>query len=155
MNVRFAKEDELSRVNELRKQVNDLHAAGKPEIFKPEFSQELRDRIRTIWDDPEQQIVVAERDGTVCGYAILHHVQRPETLYAWERAYLDIDEFGVDAACRRQGAATAMMAFIRQYAAAKGLHRLELNMWEFNQDALAFYEAAGFSTYRRFMELEL
>ena len=26
-------------------------------------------------------------------------------------------------------------------------------MWEFNQDALAFYEAVGFRTYRRYMEL--
>ena len=27
------------------------------------------------------------------------------------------------------------------------------NMWEFNQDALAFYEAAGFKTFRRYMEM--
>ena len=39
------------------------------------------------------------------------------------------------------------------YAREKGIRRLELNMWEFNQDALAFYEAAGFSTYRRYMEM--
>ena len=31
-------------------------------------------------------------------------------------------------------------------AKEKGFHRIELNMWEFNQDALAFYEAAGFQT---------
>ena len=31
--IRFAKESELVRVNELRKQVNDLHVEGKPEIF--------------------------------------------------------------------------------------------------------------------------
>ena len=32
--IRFAKENELARVNELRKQVNDLHVEGKPEIFR-------------------------------------------------------------------------------------------------------------------------
>ena len=26
-------------------------------------------------------------------------------------------------------------------------------MWEFNRDALAFYEAVGFKTYRRYLEL--
>ena len=31
--VRFAKEDELERINELRKQGNDLHVAGKPDVF--------------------------------------------------------------------------------------------------------------------------
>ena len=32
-------------------------------------------------------------------------------------------------------------------------HRIELNMWEFNRDALAFYEAAGYTTFRRYMEM--
>ena len=35
--IRFAKESELVRVNELRKQVNDLHVEGKPEIFRAGF----------------------------------------------------------------------------------------------------------------------
>ena len=39
--VRFAEEHELDRVNVLRRQVNDLHVAGKPEIFKPGFPDEL------------------------------------------------------------------------------------------------------------------
>ena len=30
MDIRFAKEDELVSVNELRKQVNDLYVEGKP-----------------------------------------------------------------------------------------------------------------------------
>ena len=47
------------------------------------------------------------------------------------------------------------MAFIREYACEKGFRRIELNMWEFNQDALAFYEAAGFTTFRRYMEIML
>ena len=72
-----------------------------------------------------------------------------------EQDFLDIDEFGVDEAYRRQGAATAMIDYIKEYAKDKGFHRIELNMWEFNEDALTFYEAAGFSTYRRYMEMFL
>lgn len=155
MNVRFAREDELDRVNELRKQVNDLHVAGRPDLFRPGFSLELRDFLRVIWADPEKKIVVAEKDGTICGYAVLHLIHRPENPSKLERHYLDIDEFGVDEAFRRQGAATAMIDFIRAYAREQGLRRLELNMWEFNRGALAFYEAVGFSTYRRYMEMEL
>ena len=153
MNVRFAQESELGRVNELRRQVNDLHAAGRPDIFKPGFSQELRDIIGVIRDDPDKRIVVAEQAGTVCGYAVLHLVHKPESPSKLERDYLDIDEFGVDRAFRRQGVATEMIGFIRAYAEGQGLRRIELNMWEFNRDALAFYEAVGFSTYRRYMEM--
>lgn len=153
--ARLARESELERINELRGQVFSLHAAGKPDVFKPEFPPEVAEYIHVIWNDPEQEIVVAEMDGQVCGFAVLHHFSKPETPFMLERDFLDIDEFCVDEACRRQGAATAMIAFIREFARERGFHRLELNMWEFNREALAFYEAAGFATYRRYMEMFL
>ena len=151
--VRFAREDELEAVNRLRRQVNDLHVAGKPEVFKPGFCEELRDYIHAIWADPQKKIVVAERDGAVCGFAVLNHIVRPENPFMFERDFLDIDEFCVDAACRRQGIATAMIRFIREHAKSEGFRRIELNMWSFNREALAFYEAAGFTTYRRYMDM--
>ena len=153
--VRPARENELDRVNELRMQVYVLHAAGKPDVFKPGFHEEVRNYIHTIWNDPEQTIAVAEKDGTICGFAVLHHINKPENPFMKERDFLDIDELCVDEAFRRQGIASAMIAFIREFAKEKGFHRIELNMWEFNQGALAFYEAAGFQTYRRYMEMFL
>ena len=151
--VRLARENELERVNELRMQVNALHVAGKPEVFKPGFPEKLRNYIYAIHKDPEQFIAVAVKDGTICGFAVLHHINRPENPFMKERDFLDIDEFCVDEAFRRQGIASEMIDFIREFAKEKGFHRIELNMWEFNQDALAFYEAAGFQTFRRYMEM--
>ncbi len=153
--VRFAREDELDRVNELRRQVNELHVAGKPEVFKPGFCDELRNFVHVIFRDPEQRIAVAEQDGIICGFAVLHHINKPENPFMYERDFLDIDEFCVDEAFRRRGVAKAMVSFILDYAKEKGFHRLELNMWSFNRGALAFYEAAGFRTYRRYMEIML
>ena len=155
MPVRFAEKKDLERVNELRRQVSDLHVAGKPEVFRPGFPRELQEYIYTAWKDPRQAIVVNERDGVICGFAVLHHITKPESPYSYGREYLDINEFGVDEACRRQGVATEMMDFIKEYAKEKGFHKIELNMWEFNRTALAFYEAVGFSTYRRYMETEV
>ena len=155
MAVRFAEKGDFERINELRKQVNDLHVAGKPEIFKPGFPDALRDYIHAIAADPDKRIVAAERDGMICGFAVLHHVTRPETPFMFERDYLDVDEFCVDEAFRRQGVATEMIGFIRTYAKEQGFRRIELNMWEFNRDALEFYEAVGFTTYRRYMEMKI
>ena len=45
-----------------------------------------------------------------------------------------------------------MMHFIEAYAKEKEYSRIELNMWAFNEEALAFYEEADFSTYRRYLE---
>ncbi len=153
--IRFAGAEDLYRVNELRRQVNELHVAGKPEVFKPGFCSELRDYIHAIWEDPNKQIVVAEANGSISGFAVLNHIVRPENPFMFERDFLDVDEFGVDLNSRRQGIAAEMIRFIRDYAEKQGLRRLELNMWEFNRGALAFYETAGFRTYRRYMEIPL
>lgn len=136
-------------------QVNAIHVVGKPDVFKPGFSEELRNYIYEIWNDREKDIVVAENDGMICGFAVLHHINRPENPFMKERDFLDIDEFCVDKEFRRQGIALAMIAYIREFAMKKGFHRIELNMWEFNEEALAFYEAAGFRTFRRYMEMFL
>ena len=155
MEIRLAKENELERVNELRKQVNDLHVEGRPDTFKPGFSKELQDYIKVIWNDPEQDIIVAVNEEIICGVAITHHIKKPENPFMYERDYLEIEEFCVDEAYRRKGAASLLISFIKTFAKEKGYNRIELNMWEFNQGALAFYEAAGFETYRRYMELKL
>ena len=42
--VRFAEERDIPRINELRRQVSELHAQNRPDIFKPGFCQELQDR---------------------------------------------------------------------------------------------------------------
>ena len=155
MQIRFAGEADYDRINALRRQVNDLHVAGKPEIFKPGFSEELQAYLHVILADPSQAVAVAEQDGLLCGFAVLHRIKKPETPFMKERDYLDIDEFCVDAAYRKTGVGTALMEFIRAFAKAQGYSRIELNMWEFNADALAFYEAVGFTTYRRYLELPL
>lgn len=155
MSVRFAQYEDIDRVNELRRQVNDLHVAGRPDIFKPGFSAELRDHIYTVFNDPRQRIAVCERGGVICGFAVLNHITRPENPYMFTRDFLDIDEFGVDEKHRRQGVATELIEFLSSYAKSLGFDKLELNMWEFNESALEFYEAVGFNTYRRYMELKL
>ena len=155
MEIRFAGREDLPAVNLLRRQVKELHAAGRPDIFKPGFDPELENYLFVIFDDPDQEILVAEEEGGIRGFAILHEIRRPENPYKAERHYLDIDEFCVDEACRRRGVGRALIEAAKAVAKERGFDRLELNMWEFNKDALAFYEAAGFSTYRRYMVVKL
>lgn len=153
MPVRFAREDELDRINELRKQVNDVHVKGKPEVFKPGFGEELRNHVFWVWNDPDHDIVVNERNGEICGFAVINRFFKPENPFMFERDFLDIDEFCVDEKHRRQGVAKEMIDFIKEVAKERGLNRIELNMWEFNESALEFYEAVGFKTFRRYMEM--
>lgn len=153
--IRFAKETELEEINKLRKQVNDLHVKGKPEIFKAGFSEELKNYVYDVFYNERNKIVVCDCDGIIAGFAILNHISKPESPFSYARDFLDIDEFCVDVHYRRQGIATQMIQYIQDYAKNEDFTRIELNMWEFNQEALAFYESIGFTTYRRYMEMKL
>ena len=150
--VRFAEEKDIPRINELRRRVSELHAAGRPDIFKPGFPKELQDYAHTLLQREESDILAAERDGVICGIAAVEYQYKPETPYSYERRTYHVMEFGVDEAYRRQGVGRELMDFIAADAKAKGFSRIELDMWAFNESAQAFYEALGFHTYRLLME---
>ena len=89
------------------------------------------------------------------GFASVEYQDRPESPYCKARRLYHVEEFGVDPTRRRQGVATALVAYMKQDAARRGFPRIELDVWEFNRGAVRFYEAAGFETYRRHMEINL
>ena len=153
--VRPAYRDELPRVNELRRMVNELHVSGRPDIFRPGFGEEIQAFLYTLFDSDTGGVIVAEADGQIAGYAMICVIRRAASPYNLERSFYHVEEFGVDEAYRRRGVATALVEYMKRDAKAKGLDKIELDVWAFNEDALAFYEAAGFSTYRRFMELNV
>ena len=153
--VRFAEERDIPRINELRRQVSELHAQNRPDIFKPGFCQELQDRAYTLLREEESDILIAERDGVICGMAAIEYLNKPESPYCHPRRIYYVTEFDVDEAYRRQGVGRELMAFMEADARAKGFSGIELDMWAFNKNAQAFYEALGFRTYRLYMERDL
>ncbi|MBP3916573.1 GNAT family N-acetyltransferase [Clostridium sp.] len=150
--VRYANREELERVNELRKVVNEVHCKGRPDIFKDGFCKELQDFIYTIWESKNSDVIVAIRDNEICGFACVDYIEKPESPFSLERRFYHINELGVDPKHRRQGIATELFSFIKEEASRRNFDKIELDMWEFNEDALKFYESLGFVTYRRFME---
>ena len=154
--VRPARREELERVNELRRQVNALHVAGRPAHFRPGFGEALRNHLFAQFDDPDRfGVLVALVGGEIAGFATVQYVHRPEGPYTLPLDFYHVEEFGVDAAHRRRGMATALVDYMHRDARERGFQRLDLDVWGFNDDALAFYEAVGFSTYRRYMEMEV
>ena len=153
--VRFAEEQDLPRVNELRKQVSELHVNGRPDVFKPGFCQELQERVYEMYRSEDSDVIVAERDGMICGMACVEYLNKQESPYNRGRKIYYVTEFGVDEAFQRRGVGRELMAFMGEDARAKGFTRIELDMWTFNEGALRFYEAAGFRAFRQLMEWDL
>ena len=56
---------------------------------------------------------------------------------------------------RRQGIGSALMRQAEAWARAHGADEVELGVWEFSDEALAFYSALGYVTSRRTMHRRL
>lgn len=153
--VRFAQEKDLDRINELRKQVNDIHVEGRPDIFKAGFGAELRNHAQELLNRENSDIIVAERDGIICGMTCVDYVNKPETPFGNARCFYHVQEIAVDANHRRQGVAKELLEFMIADAKKRKLGKIELDVWEFNDSAIEFYQAVGFRQTRRWMEYEV
>lgn len=152
--VRFAAPEDAEAINVLRKEVNDLHVAGRPHHFKGGFGPELRDHVQMYLTGEIGYAAVDEADGQIIGMVMVDYIDRPESPYRYAERFAHIAEICVDAQHRRQGVGKRLMDFVKADAKAKGFSRLELDVWAFN-DALAFYEAEGFTVFRRYLEMYL
>lgn len=153
--VRTAKRNELERVNELRKMVNEIHVNGRPDVFCQGFCDELRQHVYDKFDAENSDVLVAIMDNIICGFAVVEYIEKPQSPFYNSRKFYHVEEFGVDENVRRKGVATALIAFMKEDALRRGYKKIELDMWEFNDGAMSFYAKVGFRTYRRFMDMDL
>lgn len=152
--IRHAKDEDLPQINRLREQVNRLHVEGRPDIFKAGFSKEFQDHAAWYLQSEDNDILVDDRDGELAGMVMIDYISKPESPYGLAREFCHIAEICVDEKWRRKGVAHGLMESVRAEAKKKGMPKIELDVWAFN-DALAFYEAEGFRVFRRFLEYDL
>ena len=155
INVRYAEKADLGEVNRLRMQVSSLHSAARPDIFRADICDEMEAIVYRKYESEAADVIVAQTNNEICGFAVIEYVSVPVTPYTVSYSYCHIDEFGVDEAHRRKGIAACMIEFIKEEAGKRGLQRIDLDVWDFNKGAVDFYENAGFSAYKRSMEISI
>ncbi len=150
--VRFARKEDYEAINALRAPVCALHSNGYPALFKPVFAKDHQERVLKMMEDPEQDVLVAEKNGQLLGFAMVEYIKREETnsMYAVHEAH--IVEIGVDETSQGKGIGTALIQAVKDAAKVRGCRSVQLDVWEFNKSALRFYEKLGFVTLRRKME---
>ena len=154
MLIRPVEKRDIPRIYELLGQILRLHAELRPDIFRADREKYDAVELEALLTRPDRPSFVAEEDSVCVGYALCE-IRQPAAPQMLPRKALYLDDLCVDSAFRGRGIGRALVAFIREYAAEIGADALELNVWEANADAKAFYEKLGFKTQCRHMELKL
>ena len=147
--IRESKESDSQAVYGLLCVIADLHKNGRPDMFPDLVSKYTVDEVRERLSGEDNGVFVADLEGKTVGYVFCEVISEGAgyTLY--------IDDLCVDPDFRRMGIARMLMDKTKEYAKSKNCARLMLNVWEFNQSAIEFYEKYGFETRTRHMEIKL
>ena len=133
-------------------EVDTLHRDRMPYMFqKPPGPVRDKEYILGLLADDNVGLFIAEIEGQVVGFVHVLVRDTPPwpTLVPRRRAF--IDSLAVGQEFLRHGIGRALMNRAHAWAVAKGAVDVELNVFEFNQPALAFYRALGYETFTRRM----
>jgi ribosomal protein S18 acetylase RimI-like enzyme len=137
-------------------EVDALHVAHLPAIFQqPSGPAREQAYIHHLIADPSTGLFVAQVGDRLAGLVTAVVREPPEIPLFVRRRYAVVDTLVVGRPFRRAGIGRALMARAQAWAAAQGASSIELGVWAFNQEAIAFYRALGYETTMRRMSKPL
>ena len=151
LTVRFAREGDEETIASLLVDIHTLHAKGRPDLFGKGHAKFDAEAVRRMFHSDDQPFFVADDGEGVVGYAICKKIRNQNPVQG-DYTTLYLDDLNVDERARRRGVGSALLNACRAYAKASGCYNLTLNVWAFNEGAIAFYQKNGFACQRMIME---
>lgn len=156
LTIRTAVPEDCLRIRPLQKEIAALHHNGRPDLIKSETNYFTEEAFVQRLQDPRHTVLIAETEhGEVAGYAFAWVIS-----YRDHPVYVDFDMFYIDDICvlekyRRNGVGQKLFDCCKVKAKELGCKNLDLNVWSFNKEAIAFYEHCGMTERTRRMEYKL
>jgi ribosomal protein S18 acetylase RimI-like enzyme len=144
---------DLTRAHAVRAATFEFHhRQAVPQHFRATDSPPpTREFIADLLAQGNGAFLLAEAEGEVIGFATVRAGDAPDKPFLQPARVAVVDSLGVLDAWQGKGAGRALMAAAETWARDHGAERLHLNVWEFNQGAIAFYERLGYRAFSRNM----
>ena len=150
MNIRNAQIDDVNMVSELMLQVAKIHSSARRDIFKEKNIEEIKNEVNNRMNNKEN-ILIAEENNSIFGVIIYKIKEVREHINLKDRTVLWIDELVVDENLRGKGIGRSLFLEVNKIAKENNCNAVELNCWNFNRQAIKFYEKCGMNTQRLIM----
>ena len=156
MQIREAKIKDIEQIVIILEQISKIHYEKRPDIFKKKSKNEIRKNAIEMLKDKKRKIIVAVDDTLKIYGLIIYNIKEvKEHINLRDSKVLWIEELGVDESYRKNGIGKMLMKKVEEDAKILDCKRIELNCWDFNDNAISFYERFGMRTQRRIMEKEI
>ena len=151
MEIRRIKKEDCQKVIELLNEVLEIHARIRPDIFVSGTTKYLVEDLYKRIDDDKNPIYVADDNGVV-GYAFCMIKEPPFSNNMVYHKEMFIDDLCVDSNVRSSGVGRALFEHVKTEAKKIGCYEVTLNVWEGNDNAIAFYKKMGLKPKEYYME---
>ena len=153
--IRSAIKEDHSDILTIGFETQQIHADAYPDIFRHGVSGiPLMYFVRTL-ESEESTVFVAEIAQHVVGYAFLNVHDTPPYEYLMPRRVAEISDIAVLREYHSRGIGRQLFQACVAWSKARGAVSLDLQVWEFNDKAIAFYEHLGMKPINRTMSLSL
>lgn len=136
-------------------ETQEIHADGYPDIFRHGVSGIPLEYFMHVIEGKDTTVFVAETDEQVVGYVFLNVHDAAPYGFLMPRRLAEISDIAVLRAFNNRGIGHQLFTASTEWAKARGATSLELQVWEFNKNAIAFYERLGMVPINRTMSLSL
>ncbi|WP_432355729.1 GNAT family N-acetyltransferase [Sporosarcina sp. A2] len=155
INLELANINDFNEINLIVKEGHDEHSDALPHIFSKVEQVMPESYFRDLMGDPNIDILVAKIGVDVVGYAVMELNESPSFQSMMPRTFAYMNDFGVRSSCQRRGIGREIFKACVEWAKNKGASSLDLNVWEFNEKAINFYESFAMENLSRKMTLRL
>lgn len=155
MDIQIRETNDASLLAALNEQVQQLHHALYPEVFKPFDHQAVAAFFDALFTEREAKAFLAMNGEEVLGYVLVLVNDHKENPFQYERSYAVLDQLLVLEDYRGNGIAKLLLEQVIAWTREQMLDRIELNHWTQNHDARRFFNANGFTYCRESMFLQL
>ena len=139
MNIVLPEINDVKEINEIARQVHDLHVNWRPDIFVSVENPVQEDRLKELIENKEIYVIKEEK---IIGYAIIK-IKEKKSYGTHYRKYLCIEVIAIDEAHRGKGYGTKLIEFLKDLGRKEDCTDLYLNVNEENKDAIKLYEKIG------------
>lgn len=152
MNIRKMELSDYDKVDILMQELHKLHVKERPDLYVELEHPYSREKFETLVTDEQVISILSEQDHIVTGICFAE-IRTRSMMVNMTTAY--INDIIVKDSYRRQGIAKSLFLAAEERAKKKGAKRIDLMVWSFNKDAIAFYEKIGMSPQRIIYEKKL
>jgi len=154
IHIREATKSDYDVVHQIQRQVHEIHTKERPDHYKMADTTLDKEYFNNLIEGENTKVFLLEEDQPIA-YTILtikHTEERPILI---PKKVVYMDDFGVDNMYRGKGVGKIFFEKILEFAKDIEADSLELGVWEFNENAIKFYESMNLKTKIRRMEIEL